>query len=67
MDKDDILNSCIEQYARRFRNMEYYTDKVGYWEWFLSIRDEIKDQVSCENQYDCYFGILEYLRRNEME
>lgn len=63
MDKDDLLNSCLEQYARRFRNAEYFTDKVAYWQWFLEIRRELEGKLEYKNEYECYFRILEYLKK----
>jgi hypothetical protein len=64
---DDILNRSLEQYARRFLNVEYFTDRVAYWTWFLKMRESLVGQFDFKNEYECYFGILNYLKNDEQQ
>ncbi len=65
LSSEDIFDRTLKQYGQRFRNLEYYTDRVAFDTWVGGVKKELFGQFEFKSEYDCYFGILEYLRNNE--
>ncbi len=58
---EEIFDLTLRQYGQRFRNLEYYTDRSAFNRWATGVKADLGGQFDFQNEYECYFGILEYL------